>query len=106
MDRRKVGLLEDWNMSGKIFPNDLEGTRVPVKILESDQAGKTLGIMMAADGNMDAQIEYLTGKAEEFAPNLKLPSPTNMDVNWIAYKHTICKAMEYPMPVTELTQKE
>ena len=62
--------------------------------------------MMAADGSMDAQIEYLTGKAEEFATYIRLPSPTNKYENWMAYKQTIYKAMEYQMPVTELTQKE
>ena len=80
--------------------------RIPLQRLEPDKAKKTLGVMMSADGNMEAQIEYLKEKAEAFAINLKKPTPTTPNENWLAYVHTICKSMEYPMVTTSMTGEE
>ena len=67
--------------------------RVPPQRLEPDEAKKTLGVMMAADSKMKAQIDYLKEKAAAFATNLKKPTPTTPNENWLAYVHTICKSM-------------
>ena len=46
---------------------------------------------MAADGKMQAQVAYLKEKAAAFSVNLKRPTPTTSNENWLAYVHTICK---------------
>ena len=79
--------------------------RIPLQRLEPDEAKKTLGVMMAADGKMKAQVDYLKEKSAAFAMNLKRPTPTTPNENWLAYVHTICKSMEYPMVTTSIKGK-
>ena len=79
---------------------------VPLQGIEPEEAKKTLGVIMAADGKMKSQVDYLKEKAAAFATNLKRPTPTTPNENWLAYVHTICKSMEYPMVTTSITGKE
>ena len=93
------------DMPGDLMANNLQGNRVNLSRLEPHQAEKNLGIYMAADGNMDHQIEYLKEKAQEFAGQVKR-GPVTRNEAWTSYTHTIRKTLEYPMKVTTLTEQE
>ena len=83
-------------MEGSMTVQDLEGNTKLLKRFEPSEAAKTLGIMVAANGSMKAEVQHLKAKATAFADEIRRPSPTNRKENWMAYKHTICKIMEYP----------
>lgn len=50
------------------------------------------------DGNPDAEVDNLCQKAKEFAKNIY------GDEAWHAFNSTIMKALEYPMPATNLSK--
>jgi hypothetical protein len=72
---------------------------------ESSQAVQTLGVLLAPDGNMDAQFEYMLETAQSWATRLKVKKlPRHL--TWKAWMSTITKTLEYPLPVTTLTRAQ
>jgi hypothetical protein len=73
--------------------------------LEPGQAERTLGVRLAPDGNMDAQFEYMKTTASNWSKKLRtghLPR----HLTWKAWRTTILKTLEYPLPVTTLSRPQ
>ena len=70
-----------------------------------NEARKTLGVYIAPDGNMDAQIEYMYNKACTFSSKLKHCRLTGHDALY-AVNTRIMKTLQYPLPTLHLTKSE
>lgn len=91
-----VGVLQVRNEDGQLQT---------LRRLEPWEAERTLGIRLAPDGNMESQMRYMESKAKEWAEKIRsghLPR----HLTWLAWKTTITKTLEYPLPVTTLNQKQ
>jgi hypothetical protein len=93
-------------MPGDLTAVNLQGEVAPLKRVEATEGVKTLGAMVAGDSSMKAEVAFLKDKATAFADDVKHPSPTSRTENWLAYQHTICKTMEYPMVATDISQDD
>jgi hypothetical protein len=93
------------DMPGNIHIRDTNGSRVMLTRLEPSDARETLGIMIAMDGNCDAEILHLRAKAEEFADQLRTGFIRKNDA-WYALTATIMKTLEYPMPATTISEQD
>jgi hypothetical protein len=62
--------------------------------------------MVAGDGSVTAEVVLLKDEVTAFADNVKCPSPTSRTENWLAYQHTICKTMEFPMLATDISEDD
>ena len=82
-----------------------EGTRVELKQLPTSKGMRTLGVILAPDGNNDDQVEALLQKAEQWA-ELITTGHLKRDEAWRALNSTILKSLEYPLTATTLTRQE
>jgi hypothetical protein len=90
---------------GKLEVNDIHGKPQRLRQLEPWEAVRTLGVRLAPDGNMRAQFEYMVSVATHWADSLRsgyLPR----HLTWTAWRTTILKTLEYPLPVTTLTRNQ
>ena len=92
-------------MPGDIHIRDSDDSQVLLTRLEPSKARETLGIMIAMDGNSNAEIQHLRNKAEEFADQLRSGFIRKNDA-WYALTATIMKTLEYPMPATTISEDE
>ena len=76
--------------------HDDAGQRHSVYQCQLHEARKTLGIFLAPDGNMIAQIEYMYAKACTFAAKLKYSRLSGYDA-LCATNTRIMKTLEYPL---------
>jgi hypothetical protein len=93
------------NTVGEIRVRNAVGQLQPLRRLEPWEAERTLGIRLAPDGNMTSQMQYMESKANEWAAKIRsgwLPR----HLTWLAWKTTIQKTLEYPLPVTTLSQAQ
>ena len=81
-----------------------DGTRETIRRLEPDEAEKTLGIMMAPDGDERAQEKKLRSAATEWAEKIKTGFLLKRDLLPMI-RTTIMKTLEYPMALTTLSKK-
>jgi hypothetical protein len=90
---------------GQLQVRNSDGILQSLRRLEPWEAERTLGVRLAPDGNMDAQMKYMENKASEWAERIRtghLPR----HLTWLAWKTTISKTLEYPLPVTTLSQAQ
>jgi hypothetical protein len=72
---------------------------------EPNHAERTLGVRLAPDGNMTAQFDHMLQVASNWAESLRLGNlPRHL--TWQAWRTTILKTLEYPLPVTTLTRAQ
>ena len=83
---------------------DKDGNRHPLVGLEVSEGRKSLRVYIAVDGNERSQKEYLIGMARTYAEQIRT-SQTTQDTAIYTYKTCFLKAIEYSMPVTNLTEK-
>jgi hypothetical protein len=91
------------NSPGKLEVKDAGGHKHHLRQLEPWEAVQTLGVRLAPDGNMTTQYEYMFEQASLWADKLRggfLPR----HLTWTAWRTTILKTLEYPLPVTTLTR--
>ena len=81
-----------------------DGTCETIRRLEPDEAEKTLGIMMAPDGDERAQEKKLRSVATEWAEKIKTGFLLKCDLLPMI-RTTIMKTLEYPMALTTLSKK-
>ncbi len=81
-----------------------DGTRETIRRLEPDEAEKTLGIMMAPDGDERAQEKKLRSAATEWAEKIKTGFLLKRDLLPML-RTTIMKTLEYLMALTTLSKK-
>lgn len=90
---------------GKLKVNDVHGHPQRLHQLEPWEAVCTLGVRLAPDGNMTAQFDHMVSVATQWADSLRaghLPR----HLTWTAWRTTILKTLEYPLPVTTLTRTQ
>jgi hypothetical protein len=73
--------------------------------LEPNEARKTLGIMIAMDGNQKAEVEFLRNKADIFANYIRCSALDKNDT-WQALNTVFMKVIEYPMAAISLTDNK
>jgi hypothetical protein len=92
-------------MRFRLTVKDTHGTIQEIKLLNSNQAEKTLGVYLAPDGNMKLQAEAMRKKAVEWSDRLCSASlPRRLTTQ--ALLTTILKTLEYPLAVTTLTSSQ
>ena len=89
----------------KITMLDSEGRRVELKQIPVDKGTRTLGVILAPDGNNADQVAVLVEKAEQWA-ELITTGHLEREEAWRALTSTILKSLEYPLTATTLTQQE
>ena len=99
-----------WSYAGldnnnKLTMLDPDDNRVDLQQLPVHIGMRTLGVILAPDGNNKDQLAALLDKAEQWAD---LISTGHLDRKeaWRALNSTILKALEYPLTATTLTQEE
>jgi hypothetical protein len=84
---------------------DAQGNTVTLRQLEASDAEKTLGVILAPDGNNKQAVEALRKSAEEWSALVKTGHLQAKDV-WLALNTTIMKSIEYPLMALTLTEKQ
>jgi hypothetical protein len=90
---------------GHLQVQDPSGTIQSLNQLELWEAERTLGVRLAPDGNMTIQYEWMLQTARKWADTIRsghLPR----HLTWLAWRSTILKTMEYPLPTTILTESQ
>jgi hypothetical protein len=90
---------------GSLQVRDPRGTIQSLQQLEPWEAERTLGVRLAPDGNMTIQYEWMLQTAHKWADTIRaghLPR----HLTWLAWRSTILKTMEYPLPTTTLTERQ
>lgn len=100
----------DWgyaemNPENKLDMLDSEGKRIQIQQLPTSKGMKTLGVILAPDGNNNDVVEAMTKKAEVWA-NLIYTGHLQREEVWRALNSTIIKSLEYPLTATTLTAEE
>ena len=74
-------------------------------MLDPSEGKKTLGVILAPDGNNKAAVKELREKAVHWRNLIKTGHIDNRDA-WLALQTTIYKTLQYPLPALTLTEKE
>jgi hypothetical protein len=90
---------------GHLQVHDPTGTTKPLKQLEPWDAERTLGVRLAPDGNMDTQFEWMASTARSWADKVHI-GQLPRHLTWQAWKTTILKTLEYPLPSTTLSRAQ
>jgi hypothetical protein len=92
--------IEEAGRSLKV--RDPRGEIGTLKQLQPWQAEQTLGVRIAPYGNMESQFQWMMDTARTWADKLRtgyLPR----HLTWLAWRTTILKTLEYPLPTTSLS---
>jgi hypothetical protein len=84
---------------------DSDGKKVQLQQLPVSKGMRTLGVILAPDGNNEDQVQALLEKAEQWAELISTGHLERAEA-WRALNSTILKALEYPLTATTLTQQE
>jgi hypothetical protein len=90
---------------GQLRVRDPSGSVLSLKQMEPWAAERTLGIRLAPDGNMKDQFDWMLATARKWTDKIRtghLPR----HLTWLAWKTTIQKTLEYPLPTTTLTKTQ
>jgi hypothetical protein len=88
-----------------LFVSDISQARHKMNRTEFNQATTSLGMEIARDGSMDAQVSRLTNASTLWASKMassKLGGPNA----WTALMSTLWKTLGYPLQATSLTRVE
>jgi hypothetical protein len=91
--------------NNKLTMLDSEGNRVNLKQLPVHKGMRTLGVILAPDGNNEDQVEALIERAEQWAELITTGHLERTEA-WRALTSTILKSLEYPLTATTLTIQE
>jgi hypothetical protein len=84
---------------------DHTGVRILLERVEVLEARKSLGIMVAGDGNWDSEYEYLLKILRDWRANLQAGHLSREDA-WYALTHTINCTLEFPSMATFLSKQQ
>ena len=84
---------------------DKNNNRVAMKMKQSNEALKMLGVHLAPDGNQKEQFRYMYKKALQFGEYMRCGS-VKRDESFLALKSIAMKSIEYPLPATSLSEKQ
>jgi len=105
-------------MTATIQMHDKQGSLQTLQRHKPTYPEKTLGMLVAPDGSMEAfkpddageqirvgQIPYLHEKAKEFTTKIKSAQNTLPNDVWVAITSTMMKTLEYPMTASTVTKQ-
>jgi len=84
---------------------DFSTSKVPIQLLNPNQARKMLGSITAPDGNTKEQFSTLRDKAKDWGTKIQHGYLNRYDVS-TNLKQGLIKSLEYPLGVSLLTEKE
>lgn len=93
------------NSPGDLSMLDHTGSRVSLERIEVTEARKSLGLMMAGDGNWNAEVAFLQKASVEWRVNLQASHLSQANA-WYTLTHMINCMIEYPMMATSLTKAQ
>jgi hypothetical protein len=77
----------------------------PLKRLEPNEAKRTLGVILAPDGNTTLQFQTSREKANAFLNRIKVSNLRNR-TKWTALTYVLEPAVLYPLMACHTTKKE
>ena len=84
---------------------DFSGQEQPIEHLGPHDAKEVMGVWQTPAGDMDKQIEELTGKLTSWQGNIK-NGYLHRRVIWRAFWSTIWRTIQYPLPAMTMTPEE
>jgi hypothetical protein len=97
-----VGIQES---PGDLQINDILSNRKNIRRLEPSQAYETLGVYLAPDGILDAQIEKMSKSVMNWVDGLRTGRLSKDDA-WLAVQSTILRTLYYPLPALRLSKAQ
>ena len=92
-------------LPGQLWVKNFDGRILPITRLEPDEARETLGIMIAMDGNQNAQFDNLRKKAKIYGEQLRTGFIDRYHA-WYSYISVFSKTLEYPMEAINLSKDQ
>ena len=89
----------------EVAVKDKDGQWVPLKMLEASQGMKTLGVILAPDGNNNEAVKALRKSTIQWK-NCILTGHLLAREAWQCLETTIMKTIKYPLPSLTLTKKQ
>jgi hypothetical protein len=86
-----------------LFVLDIDHTCHRLTRLEFNQASTSLGVEIAPDGNMEAQVSRLTKASSLWVAQIATSKLGGPDT-WIALTSTLWKTLGYPLQTTSMTR--
>jgi hypothetical protein len=93
------------DIGARLQVRDPAGVVQTLKQLQPWEAERTLGVRLAPDGNMDTQFQWMLEKAKSWADQLRI-GHLPRHLTWLAWRTTILKTLEYPLPTTTLSRAQ
>jgi len=90
---------------GNLTVPDYEGVQTLVTRVPAHQSMRTLGVRIAADGNMKGELKYLIERSCEWADNLSKAYLHRSEAA-LALLTTISRTWAYPLPCTSFSYEE
>ena len=90
---------------GILQVHDSTGQLCTLRQLQPSEAERTLGLRLAPDGNMKSQIQHMRSTAVEWSDRIRA-GHLSRNLAFQAMLTTILKTLEYPLPVTTLTEDQ
>jgi len=90
---------------GQLWVDDLQGDRKNIKRLETHQAYETLGVFLAPDGNLQAQVAKMHSAAIDWADHMRTGKISRSDA-WLSFSSTVFRTLVYPLPALNLTRDD
>jgi len=88
-----------------LYMTDFSGARLPLHRMTSSEAERTLGVRLAADGNMLAEFEHHKSQAYTWATQVATYK-TDPHTQWINFHATLIPKLTYPLMATTLMQEQ
>ena len=98
--------IDDNGDDSKVFMKDTDNISRELRKTKPNEAIETLGVHLAPDGNDDTQYGVLRNKAIDWSAKIKRGGNISRNDAWICMNTTICKTLEYPLPVTCLSREQ
>ena len=95
---------DDNDENNEILMKDMNNEEKVLKKIQSHEAIETLGVHLSPNGSDSIQCEILRKKAIIWANKIKKGGNISKSDAWTCLKSTILKTLEYPLPVTCLTE--
>lgn len=89
----------------KLTTMDKNNVRVDIKMKQSNEALKMLGVYLAPDGNQEEQYKYMYKQALQLGEYMR-NGFVKKEESFIALNAITAKVIEYPLPVTTFTEKQ
>ena len=89
----------------KLVATASTGEEKELKLMSPGEGQKMLGVYLTPNGSNSLQFQKMKEKAMMLADRVRT-SHLKRHEAWIALTNMVMKSLEYPLPVTTLTEKE